>query len=83
MTNFIKSVFFEKQALLCYTNDLIMNIFEYYLQMREGKPYDSTDAPFDMDYAKLIREQLLFEFDIAAISNSKEALRFTFAKNLP
>ena len=33
--------------------------------MREGRPYDSTEEPFDMDYAKLIREQLLFEFDIA------------------
>ena len=39
----VKSELFDKKALINYTNDLIINIFERYFNMRDGTSLNSME----------------------------------------
>lgn len=64
--DFIKTQLFDKKAIINYTNDLILNIFESYLNMRDGTVLNSMDyTEISTDHAIMIREKMLENFDMA------------------
>ena len=63
----IKSLFFDKKALINYTNDLILNIFEAYFNMRDSSVLNSMIYDeISEEHAIFIRDNILLNsFDIS------------------